>query len=134
VQHLSDEWFQAVERSLAEVRLEGDRHVAVRQEVVGGPTYTLVIDGGSARLDRSEDAPADVTLRCDVETSTRLAQGELSVPAAVLAGRLLARGDVTVLLDAADALEVVAGAVRRATAAGGALSATGTEAGGRRRA
>jgi putative sterol carrier protein len=76
-----------------------------------------VLSRGSATVERGPDGPpADVTLRCDSATSTSIARGELSVPAAVLAGRLSTSGDVTVLVDAGVALEAVAEATRAVTA------------------
>ncbi len=116
MQHLSDEWFDAVTEGLAGVAVPPDVAVALRHEVDGDGSHTIALGGGRAVLHRADGGPApDVTLHCDRITARDLATGSLSVPEAVLSGRLTVSGDVTTLEAAAEALDAVAVVVRAVT-------------------
>ena len=117
MEHLSDEWFDAVIEALAEAAVPPDVAVALRHEIDGDGSHTIAVAGGRATLHRADGGPTpDVTLHCDRSTAGDLATGALSVPEAVLSGRLTISGDVTALEPAAAALDAVAEVVRAVTA------------------
>ena len=116
MQHLSDDWFDAVGEALASVATPPEATLALRHEIDGDGSHTLAIGDGRAVLHRADGGPApDVTLHCDRATAHALATGALSVPEAVLSGRLTVSGNVTALEPAAAALDAVAAAVRSVT-------------------
>jgi len=128
VLYLSEEWFTAVERALSGVHPGLEGRLVLRQEVDGAPSHSLALADGRAELHRGASGPPpDVTMSCDRATALQLAEGALSVPAAILSGRLVVEGDVARLVDVTDALAVVAEAVRGTTAAAAAGPASGPE-------
>jgi hypothetical protein len=78
-----------------------DRTLVLRQIVTGGPDgdvrYDVVIKGGRSTVARSGSAHADLTFTSDYATASAIGSGRLSTQAALSAGRLRVRGDVTVL-------------------------------------
>ena len=63
--------------------------------------YDLIVEGGKARMEPSENALADVTLRCDRATFALMMYKRLTLDPAVSQGRLTVEGDqaLTAALD-----------------------------------
>lgn len=120
MEHRSPEWFDAVSTALASIHVPGELSLVLRHVVDGAPSHSIVFGGGRARLHVGDEGPdPDVTLSCDAATAVELTEGRLSVPEAVLSGRLAVSGDVTALEPATEVLTAVAEAVRAITRAVG---------------
>lgn len=98
---LSPEWMNDLTRAAAGDPALGAAASGVSlclQQVVRHPdgtltTYALRIDGGVVEVVPGHAEHPDVTLSEDYATAVALALGELSPQAALLAGRVVARGD-----------------------------------------
>jgi SCP-2 sterol transfer family protein len=129
VQYLSDEWFVAADKALADDESLRDALAEVRltveQTVTDGPdgtvTWSLVIDRGTARVLAGPTDGADVRFRTSYPVAGAIAQGRVGAPAAFLRGDLAVGGDLQQLTRhqrALAAVDDVLGEVRRATELG----------------
>ena len=69
--------------------------VRYRLELTGAvpSRHDIVVEDGKARMQPTENAIPDVTLRCDTETFVLLAYGRITLAAALADGRIIAEGD-----------------------------------------
>ncbi len=121
--YLSDQWFDEVgarDASPVTAATEGD--LVLQHLVSGGPqgtvSYHVRVGEGGAAIVRGQAASPDVTFAEDYATAAAIASGELSAPAALLAGRIRVGGDLAALIAGQGRLTVndpVAPAVRAAT-------------------
>jgi putative sterol carrier protein len=109
---LSDEWIAALDLAAEHVEVDPTLSL-VLQQVVDDPdgtvTYHVIFDGGRVRVRPGPAPEPTVTFTVDRPTAEAIAAGEQSAQSAFMAGRLRLTGDVTVLLDAHEALERLAG-------------------------
>jgi len=109
---LSDEWIAALDRAAQHAQVDPSLSLVV-QQVVNGPdgavTYHVSFDGGRVQVRPGPAPEPTVTFTLDRATAEAIATGEESAQSAFMAGRLRLGGDVTVLLDAHEALERLAG-------------------------
>jgi putative sterol carrier protein len=110
--YLSDEWFGQVgarqfspSSTPSEVppALGQTEEDLVLQHVVSdGPggeiRYHVRVGGGAVTLIRGQAANPDVTFAEDYATAAAIASGEMTAPAALLAGRIRVGGDVAALM------------------------------------
>ena len=113
MQLLSDDWFAAAQRALAEVEAPDGERVVIGQVVTDGPNgtvaYRLEVEDGRVRLERGDDGAA-VTLTMPWRLAREIATGQASAQQAVLSGELQLVGDPRVLV----AHTEIAGAVAAA--------------------
>ena len=109
---LSNEWIEALDRAAQHAQVDPSLSL-VLQQVVTGPegtvTYHVSFDGGRVRVLPGPAPDPTVTFTLDRDTAEAIAAGGESAQSAFMAGRLRLGGDVTVLLDAHDALDRLAG-------------------------
>jgi SCP-2 sterol transfer family protein len=131
VRYLSDEWFVAADKALADdesLRAPlADVRLSVEQTVTDAPdgvtaggtvSWALVIDRGTARLVVGPAPDADVRFRTSYRVASDIARGRLGAPAAFLRGDLSVGGDLNLLTThqrAWAAVDDVLAEVRRAT-------------------
>jgi hypothetical protein len=109
--YLSGEWFEqlgAAAEGVTEGSGEGD--LVLQHTVTGGPAgdvwYHVRLAGGVASIARGQARHPDVSFSEDYATAAAVASGELSASAALLAGRIRVRGDMTALIGHHDLLAV----------------------------
>ncbi|MGO8870014.1 MAG: SCP2 sterol-binding domain-containing protein [Acidimicrobiales bacterium] len=135
---LSPAWVEAFNEALAGTTLPApgpgagltavSGRFTVAQEVSGTPegdvVLVLLVDEGSARLERRDPAhgdgpdglPPDVTIGLSYEDAAALSAGELSAADALNAGRIRVRGDLSVLVNAQELLAAARRGTRELTA------------------
>lgn len=104
---LSTAWFEEVASATAGTDQGGDRtggeRLVIRQVVRGTPDgdvgYHVIVASGDARIigPGGEAGPADLTITCDWDTATAIAQGKLAAQTALVEGRLRVKGDLAVV-------------------------------------
>ena len=121
--YLSPEWFADV-AAHSPAPVPGGAAVVIGQVVTGAPEgevrYRVVVADGAATLVAGDEPPADVTFTSDYATAAAVASGELSMQAALGAGRVRVGGDLARLAAAVSAGELpqvdpVPAAVRAST-------------------
>jgi putative sterol carrier protein len=119
---LSAEWVADLASAAGGVEVADGETFSVQQVVVdpdGEPFgWVLRVADGRVEVEASRLADADVTLTTDRATATAVAQGELAVTDAFMAGRLRVAGDLRALLRAGGvlgALDAVFASVRERT-------------------
>lgn len=124
--YLSDEWFRQLGGARPDDQLEAhvqaDRAIVLQHVVTCAPEgdiyYHVRVSGGSATVARGQAKAPDVTFSEDYATAAAVASGELSAPAALMAGRIRVRGDLATLMAHQDTLaraDPVPAAVRSTT-------------------
>ena len=101
--HLSAEWIEALDASLASSVFPPEVRLVV-QHVVDGDSYHVIVAGGSARVVAGRATDPTVTFTEDRATATEIAQGRLSAQRAFMSGRVTVRGDLPALAAAQDVL------------------------------
>ena len=104
--YLSDEWFRQLGASVPDDQLDQQspdhRDIVLQHVVTGTPEgevcYHLRVTAGSATVVRGPANAPDVTFSEDYATAAAVASGELSAPAALMAGRIRVRGDLATLM------------------------------------
>ena len=95
IRFLSAEWFDLVRRE--QPRLPGQPALTLQQVVTGTPDgevrYLVHIADGGARIEPGSAPAPDMTFTSDYRTATAIARGQLSVQAALSAGRIRVGGD-----------------------------------------
>jgi hypothetical protein len=126
VRYLSDEWFVAADKALADdesLRAPlTDVRLTVEQTVPDAPdgatTWSIVIDRGTARLVVGPAPDADIRFRTSYRVASAIARGQLAAPVAFLRGELSVGGDLQLLTTHQRALAAVSDVlseVRQAT-------------------
>ncbi|HLI02548.1 MAG TPA: SCP2 sterol-binding domain-containing protein [Acidimicrobiales bacterium] len=108
VTYLSAAWF----RELGETSVPSDAPVVLRQVVTGAPDgdvrYDVAVSGSGAVIvpvdENAESREPDLTFSSDYPTACAVAAGRLSTHAALAAGRLRVRGDLSRVSQRADAV------------------------------
>lgn len=121
--YLSDQWFDEVGAlDSGPGAASPDADLVVQHVVTGGPdgavSYHVCIGDGIATVVRGRAAQPHVTFAEDYATAAAVARGDMSAPAALLAGRIRVGGDLASLIAHHDGLVVddpVPAAVRAAT-------------------
>ena len=124
--YLSDEWFRQLGAAgfvdEVEAPVPAGREIVLQHVVTGAPDGTICyhvrVTAGSATVARGRANAPDVTFSEDYATAAAVACGELSAPAALMAGRIRVRGDLATLMAHQDTLAVadsVPAAVRSTT-------------------
>lgn len=115
---LSEEWVAEVNGAMQDLLEPGENEprrlwtiqCVLVDEAGGSFSYVVRADQSSVTLELGEAGDPDLLLRQDRLTASRIARGELSVPDALAAGLIRARGDLGALGDAAG---ILAKAARR---------------------
>lgn len=124
--YLSPQWFEEVN---AATRPEGQAadttgaaRLTLQQVVTGAPEgevrYWVRVRDGSVEAGLGEAAEADATVSQSYDTAVAVVTGQLSVQAALMAGRIRLSGRISALVDQHEALEGIDAAfadVRRRT-------------------
>lgn len=108
VTYLSAAWF----RELGETSVSSDAPVVLRQVVTGAPDgdvhYDVAVSGSHAVIvpvdENAGTREPDLTFSSDYPTACAIAAGRLSTHAALAAGRLRVRGDLSRVSQRADAV------------------------------
>jgi SCP-2 sterol transfer family len=100
---LSDEWFdQAGALGTEAASLLPEATVVLQHTVSGSPAgdvcYHLRLAEHAAEIVRGPSSHPDVTFAEDYATAAAVASGEVSAPAALLAGRIRVGGDMAALV------------------------------------
>lgn len=103
---LSDEWFDAAAAAVEGSSLDGTAVVAYAVEK--GPSWTIRVADGSARLERGVADDATVTMTMSRETAAAVASRTTSAQAAFMRGDLKIGGNVRTLIDASPILDRLA--------------------------
>jgi len=102
MRYLSDEWIEAVARTVAEadeLRTPAAGSLVV-DHVVGDDAYHVTVGPGGVRVGKGRAERADVVITQDHETAAAIARGELNAQQAFISGRVRFRGDVDRLIAA----------------------------------
>jgi len=96
--YLSEAWFEEV---AAATPAPSDRGLILQQVITGAPEgeirYVVTVGAQGASVRAGQDARPDATFTGDYETAAALAEGRLTIDAALLAGRIRIRGNMSVL-------------------------------------
>jgi putative sterol carrier protein len=117
VSHLSTEWIDALDASLASSVFAPELRLVV-QHVVDDCAYHVAVAGGRARVVAGWADDPTVTFTQDRATATEIARGRLSAQQAFMSGRMTVRGDLPAVATAQDVLaelDRAFGAVREHT-------------------
>ena len=111
MEFLSDEWFDAAGRALADIQtgLE-DGTTLVIQHVIEATVpvaYQLVIDPTACSLVRGSPEDPDVTMALSSDTASALRSGEVDALQVVQDGRVRIDGDPRCLIEHAELLRTV---------------------------
>jgi hypothetical protein len=121
VRYLSDEWFVAADKALADAETLRaalvDIRLTIEQTVTDAPPdleraddtirWSLVVDSSTARLVVGPADDADVRFRTSYRVASAIARGQLAAPAAFLRGDLSVGGDLNLLTSHQRALAAV---------------------------
>jgi hypothetical protein len=121
--YLSDEWFRQLGATAAPAPGPSSEEGLVLQHLVTGAPdgdveYHVRVRDRVVTIGRGPAPAPDVTFAEDYGTAAAIASGELSAPAALLAGRIRVGGDLAALIAYQDLLTLsdpVPDAVRAAT-------------------
>lgn len=110
--YLSEEWFRqlgaAEPDGQAEAPVPAGRALVLQHVVTGAPEgdvcYHVRVVGGTATVAQGRARTPDVTFSEDYATAAAVARGQLSAPAALMAGRIRVRGDLATLMAHQDTL------------------------------
>ena len=101
--HLSSEWIEALDASLASSVFAPDVRLVVQHEIDDAAYYVAVSDG-RGRVEAGRAVDPTVTFVQDRATATDIAQGRLSAQQAFMSGRLRVRGDLPALAASQDVM------------------------------
>ena len=101
--HLSAEWIEALDASLASSVFAPDVRIVI-QQIVDDHAYHVTIADGRGRVVGGRAVEATVTFTQDEATAADIARGGLSAQQAFMSGRLRVRGDLPALARAQDVL------------------------------
>lgn len=101
---LSPDWVADLASAAGEVAVPDGEPFTVQQVVDGDVRWALRVAGGRVAVEGGAVPDPDVTLTTDRATATAVAQGQVAVTDAFMAGRLRIAGDLRTLLRAGGVL------------------------------
>ncbi len=126
--YLSPSWFEEVNTAARREARPADgagARLTLQQVVTGAPEgevrYWVRVGDGSVEAGLGEAVDADATVSQSYDTAVAVVTGQLSVEAALMAGRIRLSGRISALVDQHEALEGIDAAfayVRRRTTYG----------------
>lgn len=109
---LTDRWFDALETTARQARVDKSTRLLVQQIVTdgldgSGVEYFVKVAEGSITVQRGRAEAPDITFTQDRATATAIHRGELSAQTAFIEGRLRLGGDLRAVIDRAAALSAI---------------------------